>query len=57
MDLGPVIDFSDVMILAMALVNIVGFYILAPEVKRDITAYIDRLRTSEVKEHTKCSED
>ncbi|NVC62483.1 alanine:cation symporter family protein [Vibrio sp. 05-20-BW147] len=48
MNLGPVIDFSDAMIFAMALVNIVGLYILVPEVKRDMKDYLARLAAGKV---------
>ncbi|EHK9015153.1 alanine:cation symporter family protein [Vibrio vulnificus] len=48
MNLGPVIDFSDAMIFAMALVNIVGLYILVPEVKRDMKDYLARLQAGKV---------
>lgn len=39
MDLGPVIDFSDSMIFAMSLANIVGLYFLMPVVKRELNIY------------------
>ena len=39
MGLGPVIDFSDSMIFAMALANIVGLYVLMPVVKRELKHY------------------
>ncbi|EMQ2875361.1 alanine:cation symporter family protein [Vibrio navarrensis] len=48
MNLGPVIDFSDAMIFAMALVNIVGLYILVPEIKRDLADYLTRLNAGQV---------
>ncbi|MFD2178188.1 alanine/glycine:cation symporter family protein [Veronia pacifica] len=48
MNLGPVIDFSDAMIFAMALVNIVGLYILAPEIKRDMEDYLARLANGSI---------
>lgn len=51
MNLGPVIDFSDAMIFAMALVNIVGLYIMAPEIKRDLGDYLQRLNAGEIKEY------
>ena len=53
MNLGPVIDFSDAMIFSMALVNIVGLYIMAPEVKRDLKDYLLRLKNGEIKEQGK----
>lgn len=37
--LGAVLDFSDMMILAMAFPNILGLYILAPELKQDLKEY------------------
>lgn len=38
--LGAVIDFSDMMILAMAFPNILGLYFLSSEVKDDLKAYL-----------------
>ena len=40
--LGPVIDFSDLMILCMAFPNIVGSVLLAPKVLEHVTAYWQR---------------
>jgi alanine or glycine:cation symporter, AGCS family len=40
--LGAVMDFSDMMILSLAFPNIIGLLILAPEVKRDLRAYLKR---------------
>jgi AGCS family alanine or glycine:cation symporter len=45
-----VMDFSDMMILAMAFPNIVGLLILAPEVKRDLKSYWSRLKSGEIKQ-------
>jgi AGCS family alanine or glycine:cation symporter len=42
--LANVMEFSDMMILAMAFPNILGLYILAPEVKRDLTIYLSNLK-------------
>jgi len=39
-DLGAVLDFSDMMILSMAFPNMIGLYILAPEVKRDLKNFM-----------------
>lgn len=47
--LGPVIDFSDAAIFAMAVVNITGLYFLMPLVKAEVTSYFDRLKTGEIK--------
>ena len=48
-DLGPVIDFSDAAIFAMALVNIVGLYVLTPVVQREMDSYLARLRRGEIR--------
>ncbi|WP_435311119.1 alanine/glycine:cation symporter family protein [Primorskyibacter sedentarius] len=47
--LGPVIDFSDAAIFAMAVVNIIGLYFLMPVVKRELESYLTRLKTGEIK--------
>lgn len=43
-DLTSIIDFSDAMILAMGVPNIIGLYMLAPEIKRDLRAYTASLK-------------
>jgi alanine or glycine:cation symporter, AGCS family len=48
-NLGPVIDFSDAAIFAMAVVNITGLYCLMPIVKRELKSYLDRLESGEIK--------
>ena len=47
--LGPVIDFSDAAIFAMAVVNIIGLYFLMGLVKVDLKSYMDRLKSGEIK--------
>ncbi|CUH39558.1 Amino-acid carrier protein AlsT [Jannaschia seosinensis] len=47
--LGPVIDFSDAAIFAMAVVNIIGLYVLMPVVKRELRSYQKRLSTGEIR--------
>ena len=42
--LGAVLDFSDVMILAMAFPNILGLLILSGEVKLDLKIYLDKVK-------------
>ncbi|WP_188458578.1 amino acid carrier protein [Psychroflexus planctonicus] len=42
--LGAVLDFSDMMILAMSFPNIIGLYILSGEVKGDLKAYFIKLK-------------
>lgn len=51
MNLGPVIDFSDSMIFAMALANIAGLYLLAPVVKRDLADYMARIKSGAIKNY------
>jgi len=46
--LGPVIDFSDAAIFAMAVVNIIGLYFLMPIVRRELDSYMSRLRSGEI---------
>jgi AGCS family alanine or glycine:cation symporter len=47
-DLAPVIGFSDAMIFAMSIPNLIGVYLLAPVIKRELTNYTRKLRTGEV---------
>ena len=48
MNLGPVIDFSDAMIFAMAIANIIGLYLLMPKVKRLLADYHAKLDSGEI---------
>ena len=48
-NLGPVIDFSDAAIFAMAVVNIIGLYVLMPIVKREMNSYLSRLKSGEIR--------
>ena len=48
-NLGPVIDFSDAAIFAMAVVNITGLYCLMPIVKRELNSYLARMESGEIK--------
>ena len=47
--LGAVIDFSDAMIFAMAVVNIIALYALLPIVRREVNSYFDRLNRGEIR--------
>jgi AGCS family alanine or glycine:cation symporter len=49
MNLGSVVLFSDSMIFAMAVPNIVGVYLLMPVVKRELISYFERLKAGEIK--------
>jgi len=47
--LGAVLDFSDMMILAMAFPNIIGLLFLSKEVRTDLDSYFSRLKSGEIK--------
>ena len=57
MNLGKVVDFSDAMFFAMAFPNILGLYILAPEVKRELDSYLARVRSGEIKKFVERSSE
>lgn len=44
-----VFDFGDAMIFAMAFPNVLGLYLLAPEVKRDLSDYMARIKSGAIK--------
>ncbi len=48
-NLGAVINFSDAMLFAMALPNVVGLYFLAPVVKRELNNFMNKLKSGEIK--------
>jgi AGCS family alanine or glycine:cation symporter len=48
MSLNNVIGFSDGMLFAMSLPNIVGLYILAPLVKKDMNSFIRRVENETI---------
>ncbi len=48
-DILTVMEFSDMMILAMAIPNIMGLFIMAPEIKKDMDDYWKRLKSGELK--------
>lgn len=47
--LTAVLDFSDAMVFLIAVPNIIGLYLFAPEVKRDVQDYMRRLKAGEVR--------
>ncbi|MGY6648447.1 alanine/glycine:cation symporter family protein [Wenyingzhuangia sp. IMCC45574] len=49
--LGAVMDFSDMMILGMALPNVFGLYFLVKEVKLDSIDYFKRVDSGEIKKY------
>jgi AGCS family alanine or glycine:cation symporter len=46
--LGAVLDFSDMMILAMSFPNIIGLYIMSGEVKIDLNKYLIDLKANKL---------
>ncbi len=50
-NLGSVITFSDMMILAMAFPNIIGLLILLPEIRQDLNDYWGKLKSGEIKRY------
>ncbi len=46
--LGAVLDFSDMMILAMSFPNIIGLYIMSGEVKGDLKTYWNKLKSNQL---------
>ena len=46
--LGAVLDFSDMMILAMSFPNIIGLYIMSGEVRNDLKEYMSKLKSGEI---------
>ncbi|MDX1607248.1 MAG: alanine/glycine:cation symporter family protein, partial [Candidatus Competibacterales bacterium] len=51
MNLGAVLDFSDSMIFAMSIANLIGVYMLAPVVKRELDSYWSRLKSGQIKKY------
>ncbi|WP_454831374.1 alanine/glycine:cation symporter family protein [Pseudoxanthomonas wuyuanensis] len=50
-NLGVVMDFSDAMILVMSVPNLIGIYLLAPVIKRELNGYLARLRSGEARNY------
>lgn len=53
LSLGPVIDFSDAMIFAMGIANIIGLYMLMPKVKAMLKDYHEKLASGAIKKVVK----
>lgn len=49
MSLGAVIGFSDAMIFAMSVPNLIGLYFLAPVVKKELNKYMAKIKSGEIK--------
>lgn len=52
MNLSSIVDISDALIYAMAIPNIIGMYLLAPIVKKDLKAYTAKLHAGEFNKKT-----
>ena len=50
-NLGSVLDFSDMMILAMAFPNIIGLLFLSSEVKEDLKTYLEKVKNGSIKKY------
>jgi AGCS family alanine or glycine:cation symporter len=48
-ELLAVLDFADAMVFLIAVPNIIGLYLYAPEVKRDVADYMRRVRNGDVR--------
>ncbi|TRZ41483.1 amino acid carrier protein [Robertkochia solimangrovi] len=46
--LGAVLDFSDMMILAMSFPNIIGLYLMSGEVRKDLSQYLKDLKANKL---------
>ncbi|WP_202844899.1 alanine/glycine:cation symporter family protein [Luteimonas saliphila] len=55
-NLGVVMDFSDAMILVMSVPNLIGVYLLAPVVRREVEHYLARVRRGEVRNYRRMPE-
>jgi len=49
LSLGSVFDFGDAMIFAMCFPNILGLYLLSPEIRADLKDYFRRVKSGEIK--------
>ena len=47
-ELGAVIDFTDFMMMSMAFPNLIGMYFLAPEILKDLKAYLKAMSNNSV---------
>jgi len=55
-NLGVVMDFSDAMILVMSVPNLIGVYLLAPVVRREVEHYLARVRSGEIRNFRRAPE-
>ena len=48
-DLGMIVDFGDLILLAMAIPNLLGLYLMSGELRREVDSYLARLKAGEFK--------
>ena len=53
MDMQNVVLFSDAMIFAMSIPNLIGLYILAPEVKADLKIYLQKIKNGTIRKYVR----
>ncbi len=49
MSLQKVVDFSDAMIFAMSIPNVIALIVLAPEVKKDLAVFMNKIKSGEIR--------
>ena len=49
MDFNALVDFADAIYFLMAVPNVIGMYLLAPVVEREMESYFERLRRGEIR--------
>ena len=47
--LGPILDISDALVFLICVPNILGLYLLAPIVKKEMVSYFARIKSGEIK--------
>ncbi|MFG2973871.1 alanine/glycine:cation symporter family protein [Streptomyces sp. NPDC048331] len=55
--LQTLIDMADAVLFMLAVINIIGLYLLAPVVKRELNNFLDFVRRRDAGEHTDAHED
>lgn len=48
LQLGAILDISDALVFVICVPNILGLYVLAPLVKRELRSYFERLDSGEI---------
>lgn len=49
MNLNSIVDIGDALLFIMAIPNLIGVYLLAPVVKRELASYLARLKSGEIR--------